>query len=237
MLIKVFLGELRPGHGRVDGATHEAESDLDLASLLVEPRVHRVPLDLLAVEIACGTFRGAVDLGLRGEEILLPIATCEQILVGIIYTGEQIGFRAVPCVEFLLECGLIVALALGTGILDGLFRCFLVPGGIRCWFEVERIGHGDDLHHRADREFRRLAQIAGRRRVLARNREHDVASVENDLGTGNTESIDALANDLGCLLHRLVVGLTAWHECYPCSALKVDAQLRGERTRRRHERE
>ena len=52
------------------------------------------------------------------------------------------------------------------------------------------------VDHRADVQPRRLAQVAGLAAVVARHRDHQVGTVDDDLGPGHTEAVDAGADDL-----------------------------------------
>ncbi len=81
------------------------------------------------------------------------------------------------------------------------------PGGAcrsaGCW----RLALGRDrVDDRPDVQPRRLAQVAGLAAVVARHGDDQVVAVDDDLGPGHAEAVDAGADDLLRLVERLAGG-------------------------------
>ena len=64
-----------------------------------------------------------------------------------------------------------------------------------------------------DVQPRRLAQVAGLAAVVARHRDHQVGAVDDDLGPGHAEAVDAGADDLLRLVERLAGGRASRRGC------------------------
>jgi hypothetical protein len=81
----------------------------------------------------------------------------------------------------------------------------------------------------ADVQPRRLAEVASLVAVVARHRDDEVVAVDDDLGAGYAEPVDAGGDDL----LRLQEGFTSWSgavrgaggQGYAGAALQIDAQL------------